>query len=261
MSRPVALITGASTYVGPALARRLAGAGFDLLLCAPAPDLVDELRAGGTCVAVADPGGSGWDTTAAGWGQIVAVLQAQFGRLDAAALFPPPVGHPGFSVGPLLQLGLDDLRGLTSYFDTTALALQAVIPPLQHNGGGQIVVFTSAAGARPVANWAAYGAVRAGQSFLVQAAAAEHAADRICINVIGSKNALFAGFPGAPAEAITDDAIAAGPWASALLAETPLGRLGTMQELASFAGGLLDGSNRFQTGQYFSFSGGWQLGG
>jgi 3-oxoacyl-[acyl-carrier protein] reductase len=36
-----------------------------------------------------------------------------------------------------------------------------------------------------------------------------------------------------------------------------MGRLGTMEELAAFAISLLDGSNRFQTAQYFSFSGGW----
>jgi 3-oxoacyl-[acyl-carrier protein] reductase len=35
-----------------------------------------------------------------------------------------------------------------------------------------------------------------------------------------------------------------------------MGRLGTMRELAAFASVLLDGRNRFQTGQYFSFSGG-----
>jgi NAD(P)-dependent dehydrogenase (short-subunit alcohol dehydrogenase family) len=48
-----------------------------------------------------------------------------------------------------------------------------------------------------------------------------------------------------------------GDWARPLLAETPLGRLGTMEELAAFAISLVDGSNRFQTAQYFSFSGGW----
>jgi len=48
-----------------------------------------------------------------------------------------------------------------------------------------------------------------------------------------------------------------GDWSRSLEAETPLGRLGTMDELAAFAVVLLDGTNRFQTAQYFSFSGGW----
>lgn len=37
----------------------------------------------------------------------------------------------------------------------------------------------------------------------------------------------------------------------------PAKRLGTMDELAAFTAVLLNGSDRFQTGQFFSFSGGW----
>ena len=37
----------------------------------------------------------------------------------------------------------------------------------------------------------------------------------------------------------------------------PARRLGTMEELAAFTTVLLDGRSRFQTGQFFSFSGGW----
>lgn len=34
-------------------------------------------------------------------------------------------------------------------------------------------------------------------------------------------------------------------------------KFGTMDELTAFTTVLLDGSSRFQTGQFFSFSGGW----
>ncbi len=44
---------------------------------------------------------------------------------------------------------------------------------------------------------------------------------------------------------------------AAIEAQVPMRRLGTMDELASFTTVLLDGTNRFQTGQFFSFSGGW----
>ena len=148
---------------------------------------------------------------------------------------------------------------MSSYLTVTAHQLQAVIPVITRPGG-QIVVFTSDAGVRPAANWAAYGAVRAGQSFLVQAVALEHAAEGICINAIGSKNAVFAGFPGTPTGAVDDHHVERGEWSASLEAETPLGRLGTMDELAAFTQVLVDGSNRFQTAQYFSFSGGCHLG-
>ena len=40
-------------------------------------------------------------------------------------------------------------------------------------------------------------------------------------------------------------------------AQVPMRRLGTMEELAEFTAVLLDGRSRFQTGQFFSYSGGW----
>jgi 3-oxoacyl-[acyl-carrier protein] reductase len=146
------------------------------------------------------------------------------------------------------------------YLELTAHALRAVIGAMQVNGherGGQILVFTSDAGARPEAGWSLYGAARAGQNFLIRAVALEHAAEGIQINALGSKNAITAGFPYAPPDAATDSAVTLGEWAEPLLAETPLPWLGTMEELAAFAISLVDGSNRFQTAQYFSFSGGW----
>ena len=46
--RRVALIADAGFYVGPALSRLMAGRGHDLGLGDPAPELVEELTAGGT---------------------------------------------------------------------------------------------------------------------------------------------------------------------------------------------------------------------
>src|SRR6187401_1128449 len=50
-SRRVALITDASNYVGPHLARLLAAAGHDLVVGDPQAGLVDELEAAGATVA------------------------------------------------------------------------------------------------------------------------------------------------------------------------------------------------------------------
>ena len=44
---------------------------------------------------------------------------------------------------------------------------------------------------------------------------------------------------------------------SRIEAQTPAHRLGTMDELAEFTAVLLEGRTRFQTGQFFSYSGGW----
>jgi len=181
---------------------------------------------------------------------------SRFGRLDAAALLPPRGIGVGSIRGTLMRAPIEHIQAIGTYFEATCYVLRAVIPAMQKRGG-QIVVFTSDSGARPEAGWSLYGAARAGQNFLIRAVALEHAADGICLNAVGSKNAITIGFPGRPPGHVTDDAVVLGEWAKPLLAETPLGRLGTMEELAAFACVLLDGSNRFQTAQYFSFSGGW----
>ena len=43
----------------------------------------------------------------------------------------------------------------------------------------------------------------------------------------------------------------------AIEARVPIGRLGQPYEVAHFCASLLDGVNYFQTGQFFSLSGGW----
>jgi 3-oxoacyl-[acyl-carrier protein] reductase len=198
-----------------------------------------------------------WSSRPAGAALLVERALGRFGRIDAAALLPPRGWYPGSIRGRLLDAPVEHIEAIGGYFEATAHMLRAVIPAMRESGGGQILVYTSDSGARPEAGWCLYGAARAGQNFLVQAVALEHAGEGICLNALGSKNAISAGFPGAPEGAVKDDRVIPGEWSRHLVAETPLGRLGTMEELAAFATVLLDGSNRFQTAQYFSFSGGW----
>ncbi len=264
--RRVALVQNAGGYCGPVLCRILAESRHDLVVYEPRDGLVEQLEGLGASVEVVGrdsvpSGGPGSLTTAEGWQTLVERAVGRFGRLDAAAV-SPPAGGARVPRGPFLESTVDQLQGMYGYFDATYFALGALIPQMKgQEGGGQILVFTSDAGARPEAGWSLYGAVRAGQSFLVRAIALEHARDGININAIGSKNAIMEGFPFTPPGAATDDAIVLGEWAEPLLAETPLPWLGTMEQLGAFASILLDGRNRFQTAQYFSYSGGWSTGG
>jgi NAD(P)-dependent dehydrogenase (short-subunit alcohol dehydrogenase family) len=260
--RRVALITSASDQIMPDLAEVLAAAGHDLVLHAAGAALAERLKRFDVeveIVAEADIAGG----RARGLGDaqscnlLVERVLARFGRLDAAALNPR--SSTPFAKGRLMAAELSQLTGMYGYFDSTFHLLRAVIPAMKQGGGGQIVVFTSAAGKRPEAGWSLYGAVRAGQSFLVQAAALEHAADNVQINVIGSKNVVWDDFPLAPAGAIKGGHIERGAWSTPLEAETPMHRLGAAAELAAFASVLLDGRSRFQTGQYFGYSGGWDI--
>lgn len=256
--RRVALLHSAGNFANPCLARRLARSGHALVLHEPRAGMVEELQALGAPVEVIHDAelGPGPDTTPEGYQALVDRALRTFGRIDAATLLPPRGTYAGSIRGRLIKAPLEHVTAMGGYLEVTCHALRAVIPAMRERGG-QILVFTSDSGARPEAGWSLYGAARAGQNFLIRAVALEHAAEGIQINALGSKNAITAGFPYAPPGAASDGEIAMGEWAAPLLAETPLPWLGTMEDLAASCVSLVDGSNRFQTAQYFSFSGGW----
>lgn len=253
--RPVALLTMATGYVGPALARTLAARGFDLLLHGadgdrsmvgietPLDELVPELEAAGSSVETVTDIDL---TTAEGNNQLVETAVGRFGRLDSACFVTGTI-----VVGKFLDMTPAQWeRVKRANLDMVFHALQAAVPPMVDAGGGQIVVFTSATGGRPDPMTSIYGGTRAGANGIVRAVGLEHARDGVQVNAVGTN---FMDFPGFIAASGADD-----PERRAQIeAQTPMRRLGTMDELANVAAVLLDGTNRFQTGQFFDFSGGW----
>lgn len=250
---PVALITLASDYVGPALARLLARSGHRLVLHEPTSELVDELtREGAEVIAVGAPGdgfmaGAGGLDVAEGNQQLVRTALDAFGRLDAACLVTGRI-----VVGRFLDAGEDDWDLVKrANLDMVFHGLRAVIPPMIAQRAGQVVVFTSATGARPEPMVSLYSSTRAGANALVRAVGLEHAADGVTVNAIGTNYMDFPGF-------LRATGADANPERRALIeAQVPARRLGTLDELAEFTAVLLDGRSRFQTGQFFSYSGGW----
>ena len=95
-----------------------------------------------------------------------------------------------------------------------------------------------------------YSSTRAGANALVRSVGLEHARDGLQINAIGTN---YMDFPGFRIATGADDP----ERRSRIEGQVPARRLGTMDELAEFTAVLLNGKNRFQTGQFFSFSGGW----
>lgn len=241
--QPVALITNANSYVGPALARELVASNHALVLHAPEQHLVDELQADGArviTVAEADL------TTAAGNQTVIDTALEHFGRLDAACFVTGDI-----VIGSFLKATSEQWEHVKAVnLDMVFHALQAALPPMVEAGRGQIVVFTSAAGARPEPRVSLYGATRAGANALVRAVGKEYGPKGVCVNAIGTN---FMDFPGFVKANRADDP----ERREKLLAQVPMRRLGTMEELAAFTSVLLDGRSRFQTGQFFSYSGGW----
>ena len=255
-ARPVALVTMASGYVGPALARSLAARGFDLVLQGaggddtmvgvevPLDHQVSALEARGASVlTVTDVDLA----TADGNQALVAAALDRFGRIDSACLVTGLI-----VVGKFLDMTIDQWERVKRMnLDMVFHGLQAVLPTMVEAQQGQVVVFTSATGARPDPITSIYGGTRAGANGLVRAVGLEYARAGVQVNAVGTNYMDFPGFLKA-SRADTDPERRA-----AIEAQVPMKKLGTMEELAAFTSVLLDGTSRFQTGQFFSFSGGW----
>lgn len=243
-ARRVALISDANGYVGPHLARLLAHAGHDLAVGDPEDGLAEALAAAGAAVEVvegvrdlAEPGAAE---------RLVTAALARFGRLDAAIAFTGRI-----VVGRFLRSSVDDLRAaLTGCVEAPYHFLRAVVPAMVEGGGGQALVFTSAAGARPTPGAPLYSAARAGANMLVRNVAAEVVAQDVQVNAIGTN---FMDFPAFLKANRAED-----PEGRARVeAMVPMGRLGTLDELARFSLPFCDGTSRFTTGQFVAFAGGW----
>lgn len=253
--RRVALITLASGYVGPPLARLLAGSGHDLVLHLPGDDRSTMVSEHDASALLADLAALGAKvetitdvdlTTPAGNEAVVAAALDRFGRLDAACFVTGAI-----VTGRFLDSSLDQWEKVKRVnLDMVFHALRAALPPMVEAGRGQIVVFTSATGARPEPMVSLYGSTRAGANALVRAVGLEHAKFGVTVNAIGTNYMDFSGFLAATG---ADD-----PERRKLIeGQVPMRRLGGMDELAEFTAVLLDGRSRFQTGQFFSYSGGW----
>lgn len=243
-TRRVAIINDGSFYVGPPLARHLAGRGHDLVIGDPADGLVDELeRLGSRVVPVAgvrnlaDP-----ESSLA----LVDAAKSTFGRIDTAAMFSGRV-----VTGTLLSSSRKDLD---SVYEGCLVSpynfLQAVLPTMVEQRDGQVLIITSAAGSRPTPGAPLYSAMRAAATMLARNAAGEMARHNVQVNAVGTNFMDFPEF--LRASGATDPAVRA-----KIEAQVPLGRLGTVDEFASFCMPFVDGTSRFVTGQYVSFSGGW----
>lgn len=243
-TRRIAIVGDAGHYVGPHAARLLASRGHDLVLGDPSAELVAELEAAGTAVeAVTGVRNLSRPESAPA---LVAAALARFGRVDSAIAFSGQI-----VTGRFTRSTLDDLRTVvTGCLEGPYHFLKAVVDPMIDQGDGQVLLITSAAGARPTPGAPLYSAVRAGATMLARNVAGEVARHGVQVNVVGTN---FMDFPEFRAASGADD-----PEVRAKLeAQVPLGRLGTMEEFAAFCMPFIDGSSRFTTGQFVAYAGGW----
>lgn len=175
----VALITGASSGIGAALARELARDGADLVLAARREDrlrnLAREIETAGRNAAVV-----GCDVTRDGDPErAVAAAVERFGRLDIA------IANAGFGVaGPVEELKLDDFRRQleTNVFGVLR-TLYASLPELRKTRG-QFVVLGSVAGHVPTPATSAYSMSKFAVRGLAESIHDELAASGIAVTLV-----------------------------------------------------------------------------
>jgi uncharacterized protein len=157
-TRPLALVTGASSGIGLELARQFAGAGFDLLVNAEDAELTtaaEQLREGGTTVQAVQAD----LRTRTGVEALHAAVQAT-GRPLAAAALNAGVGYGGpFVENPLeRELEIIDLN-VTSTVVLTKLLLRDMVA----RNEGRLLITSSIASTMPGSFQAVY---NASKSFL-----------------------------------------------------------------------------------------------
>ena len=178
MTGKTALVTGAGSGIGRAIARRFDAEGARVAVCdldgARAEAVAEELSGNGLGFAA--------DVTDADAVQaMVARTVEAFGRLDVV------VSNAGIaqSAKPLVETSLEEWERIIAV-NLTALFLvaRAAVPVMRAQHGGVIVVTASIAAVRPRPGIAAYVASKAGAIGLTRALALELAPDGIRVNAI-----------------------------------------------------------------------------
>lgn len=233
----VALVTGASRGIGAAVARRLAGDGCTVILNYAhsrerAEALAGELGGMALRCDVSDP---------AQVQSMVDTVLEKFCQLDIL------VCNAGVAWQGLTQdMGEDAYRRVMGTdLDGTFYCCRAALPQMIRQKSGRIVTVSSMWGQTGGACETAYSAAKAGVIGLTKALAKEVAPSGITVNCV------------APGVIDTEMDQALGPQALADLAgETPVGRLGTAEEVAHAVSFLCSEGAGFLTGQVIAVNGG-----
>jgi short-subunit dehydrogenase len=154
MSRPTAIVTGASSGIGAALAPRLAAAGYDLVLVARRAERLEELAATIRADHAAAASVLALDVTTPD------ALSALLEAAPAPAVLVNNAGMGRF--GPALETSLaEHLRVVRLNCEALTALTLGVLPGMIERKQGVIVNLGSIAGLQPVPYYAVYGASKA----------------------------------------------------------------------------------------------------
>ena len=243
LSGKVALVTGASRGIGRAIAVRLAEQGATVVAAARGDN------AAGTASAIATSGGRAESvsidvTDHAAVAELPGSIVARHGRLDIV------VSNAGITRDQLLmRMKRDDWDAVMATNLTAAFTLaQAAMRPMLKQRGGRILAVGSVVGQMGNAGQANYAASKAGLIGFAKALAREVASRGITVNVI-APGLIDTDMTRALAEKAQVD------WA----AQIPLGRLGSVDDVAAAACFLASDEAAYITGHVLAVNGGMYM--
>ena len=241
-TQQTALITGAGTGIGFAIAQVLAGQGAAVLINDLDPELAGDAaetirQQGGNCIAC--PGDASdvlfiqhmVDTAVQEFGQLtIAIANAGITLFGDFFEYTPEA---------LQRVMTVNLQG--SFFLTQAAARQM----RAQQSGGSILLMSSVTGHQAHASLAAYGMTKAGLEMLARSLVIDLSPFGITINAVA---------PGATlTERTLDDPAYIPVWSRI----TPMGRPATVDDIANAALFLVSPASRHITGQTLVVDGGW----
>ncbi|MCB1426643.1 MAG: SDR family oxidoreductase [Zhengella sp.] len=240
--RKSVLITGAGHGIGRATARHMAARGWvvginDLKEEFVAEAVEEIASAGGTAVPVVEN-----VSTPQGVEAAVAALVARTGRLDGMVNNAAWVRYQ--AIPDIAPETVD--RMLAVGFSGVIWGIKHAAAAMDETRGGTIVNVASAAGFRSAPNSLVYSGIKAGIMGMTRAAAVELGSRNIRVNAV-APSAI-------PTEGTAKHRNAERD--AKRIANTPLGRLGTVDDIARAIVYLLEAESDFVTGQVLSVDGG-----
>lgn len=228
MSQKVAIVTAASKGMGAAIARELARRGYALVLNATSEavdKLADELGALAVRGSITEP---------ADLARLVKATVDRYGRLDAVV---NNSGHP--PKGDLLAIPDADWRaGFDDVLMNVIRMARLATPHMEKAGGGAFVNISAFGALEPGLSFPVSSVGRAGLAAFTKLYAERYAPAKIRMN------SLLPGF------------IDSWPETPELVANIPMGRFGTVAEVASTVAFLISPEAGYITGQNILIDGG-----